>query len=80
MLFRMAFKTTGDNYLQVTAFAKGRLNLTAVHLNNDVFSIALKIAEIPEPTSSKLEPLQKRPTFTTVSICAVNWSNWIGGN
>jgi hypothetical protein len=55
MLFRMAFKITDDNYLQVKAFAKGIQNLSAVHLNPEVFSTAVKIAGIPEPTSSELE-------------------------
>jgi hypothetical protein len=55
MLFRMAFKTTDDNYLQVKAFAKGLQNLSAVHLNPDVFSVAVKVAGISEPTSSELE-------------------------
>ena len=52
MLFRMAFKITDDNYPQVKAFAKGVQNLSAVHLNPEVFSTAVKIAGIPEPTAS----------------------------
>jgi hypothetical protein len=54
MLFRMAFKITDDNYLQVKAFAKGIQNLSAVHLNPEVFSTAVRIAGIPEPTASEL--------------------------
>jgi hypothetical protein len=59
MLFRMAFKITDDNYLQVKAFAKGIQNLSAVHLNPDVFSTAVRIAGIPEPTASELQTAAK---------------------
>jgi hypothetical protein len=54
MLFRMAFKTTDDNYLQVTAFTKGLQNMMAVHLNAEVFATAVKIAGIAEPASTEL--------------------------
>jgi hypothetical protein len=60
MLFRMAFKATEDNYLQVTAFAKGVQNMSAVHVDPDVFSTAVKIAGIPEPISSELDAAAKK--------------------
>lgn len=55
MLFRLAFKKTEDDYLQVTAFAKGLQNMSAIHRNSHVFSIAVKVAEIPGPLSSELD-------------------------
>jgi hypothetical protein len=59
MLFRMAFTITDDNYLQVKAFAKGIQNLSAVHLNPEVFNTAVRIAGIPEPTASELQAAAK---------------------
>jgi hypothetical protein len=70
MLFRMAFKITDDNYLQVKAFAKGLQNLSAVHLNPDVFSTAVRIACIPEPTSSELDAAAKQAYLQTgLEVC-----------
>jgi hypothetical protein len=54
MLYRLAFKTTNDQYLRVTAFAKGVPNVSAVHSNADVFEVAANGAGISEPTSMKL--------------------------
>jgi hypothetical protein len=70
MLFRMAFKTTDDNFLQVTAFAKGLQNLSAIHLNAEVFGTAVKIAGISEPASTELVDAAKEAYLQQgVNVC-----------
>lgn len=65
----MAFKITTDNYLQVTAFAKGVQNLLAVYLNANVFAITVKIAGIPEPTSTELINAANEASLHNIDVC-----------
>ena len=46
MLYRLAFRTTDDGYLKVTAYGKGVPNQSGVHLNDKVFAAAVANGDI----------------------------------
>ena len=47
MLYRLAFRTTSDGYLQIMGSAKGLPPVRAIHFNDEVFERALERAHIP---------------------------------
>jgi hypothetical protein len=46
MLYRLAFNIMGDGYLRVTGVAKGLPVVSAIHLNDKVFAVAVRAAQL----------------------------------
>ena len=42
MLYRLAFQMTGDGYLRVTGVAPDASAVSALHLNDKVFGVAVR--------------------------------------
>jgi hypothetical protein len=54
VLYRFTFRRTHDGYLKVTATAIGLHDVSAIHLNVDVFAVAVSAAGVPPPQSLEL--------------------------
>jgi hypothetical protein len=70
MLYRLAFNITSDGYLHVTAAAKGSPTVSAIHLNDQVFAVAVKTAQTaPFQTLQLLEAARKARIHPGIDIC-----------
>jgi hypothetical protein len=70
MLYRLAFNITDDGYLRVTAAAKDLPLVSAIHLNDEVFAAAIKLAKMaPFQTIRILEAAREARRHPTVEIC-----------
>src|ERR1700733_12166416 len=60
MTYRLAFIRTADQYMKVTASAKGTPTLTAIHLDPDVLVTAARLANLSEEEVFDLSWTAKR--------------------
>lgn len=70
MLYRLAIGTTRDGYLQVTAHAKDAPDISAIHLNVEVFAGAVIISKIaPSQTLRILAAARQAVDQPGVDVC-----------
>jgi len=70
MTYRLAFIRTKDSYLKITAAAKGKGLLRAIHVNPNVFIAVSRLADISESDIEDLKSMaDKAWTNEGLDIC-----------
>jgi hypothetical protein len=70
MLYRLAFGITGDGHLRVAASAKGQPEVSTIHLNDEVFAVVVRAAQMaPFQTVRLLEAAREARRQPGMDIC-----------
>jgi hypothetical protein len=71
MLYRLTFGITGDGYLRVTAFGKGRSEISStIDLNERIFADIVKTAKLtPFQSMRLLEAAREARNQSGIDIC-----------
>jgi hypothetical protein len=69
MLYRLAFGITDEGYLRVVGTSQGSPALSAIHLNDSVFTAAIKAAELgPIRTYRLAEAAREARRYPEIAI------------